>query len=508
VLYPLNASIGEKTPMTAGEKRKLYRNLQEQPSARRLAVVGLNLAVFCAPVALVLFAILFLMGHSFSDHASGLALAASPVMLPMANIKVLRQRKFDLNAEATAILTAADPKTGFTDEQRTKLDALAKDKANVEQDIVRVEAFMDTQREVPAVGAAARAGASNEAKKPYARLSDQLADVVAAARGKHPSDRLLEINAAASGGSEGVPADGGFAVQTDFSTALLDKSHETGVIASKVFRINLGANSNSIKLPAIDETSRVTGSRWGGVQVYYAAEADTVTAKKPKFRAIELSLKKLFGLSYATDELLQDFGAYEQIINRALPEEFGYQIDDDILNGTGAGKPLGINNHPALVPIAKDANQTGVTFTVGNAVRMFARMPARLIGGAEWFLNQDVLPQLPQMVIGQQPVYLPPTGLAGSTPFGMLLGRPINVIEQAETLGSQGDVIFANFGEYVMIEKGGLQQESSMHVRFLNDEMTFRWTLRLDGQPAWNAALTPAKGASTLSPFIEVAVRA
>jgi HK97 family phage major capsid protein len=493
--------------MTAGEKRKLYRNLQEQPSARRLAVVGLNLAVVCAPVALVLLAVLFLTGHSFSDHVTGVALAASPVMVPMANIKVLRQRKYDLNAEASAILTAADPKTGFTEEQRTKLDALAKEKSVVEQDIVRVEAFMDTQRVVPGAGEAARASASNEAKKPFSRLGEQLLAVVAAGRGAKPDERLLELNAAASGGSEGVPADGGFAVQTDFATTLLDKSHETGQIASKVARIPIGANSNGIKLPAIDETSRVTGSRWGGVQVYYAAEADTVTAKKPKIRMIEMALKKIFGLSYATDELLQDFAAYEAILNKALPEEFGYQIDDDILNGTGAGKPLGINNHPSLVVVAKEAGQANTTVVAANVLKMFGRMPARLLGGAEWFINQDVLQQLPQMVIGQQPVYIAPNGLTGGTPFGTLLGRPINVIEQAETLGTQGDIIFANFGEYVMIEKGGLKSDSSMHVRFLNDEMTFRWTLRLDGQPAWNAALTPAKGTNTLSPFVELAGR-
>jgi hypothetical protein len=46
-----------------------------------------------------------------------------------------------------------------------------------------------------------------------------------------------------------------------------------------------------------------------------------------------------------------------------------------------------------------------------------------------------------------------------------------------------------------------------MHVRFLNDEQTFRWTIRNDGQPIWNAPLTPFKGTNTLSPFISLDVR-
>jgi HK97 family phage major capsid protein len=489
---------------SAGEKRKFFRNMQENVSARQIGVASLNLGMLLGPIGLVLMiaVALFFNDH---QHAGVMAAAASP-FLPMANIKMLRQKDTDLRNEGNAILESSKDRA-FTAEERTRLEAIKAELKTVGEDITLVEGFMDGQRQRAAAGEAGRAGASNEAKKPFATLGDQLVAVVKAARGGKIDERLLELNAAASGGSEGVPADGGFTVQTDFSTALLDKSHETGIIARKVFRIPLGENSNSIKLPAIDETSRVTGSRWGGIQVYYAAEADTVTAKKPKFRNIEMSLKKLFGLSYATDELLQDSSAYTAILNRALPEEFGYQIDDDILNGTGAGKPLGINNHPALVVVAKEAAQAAASVVAANVLKMFARMPARLIGGAEWFLNQDVLPQLPQMVIGTQPVYMPPSGLAGATPFGTLLGRPINVIEQAETVGTQGDIIFANFGEYVMIEKGGLQSASSMHVRFLNDEMTFRWTLRLDGQPGWNAALTPAKGANTLSPFVELAVR-
>jgi hypothetical protein len=40
--------------------------------------------------------------------------------------------------------------------------------------------------------------------------------------------------------------------------------------------------------------------------VYWAAEADTVTAKKPKLRQMKLEKKKLIGLAYLTDELAED----------------------------------------------------------------------------------------------------------------------------------------------------------------------------------------------------------
>ena len=46
----------------------------------------------------------------------------------------------------------------------------------------------------------------------------------------------------------------------------------------------------------------------------YLGEADAATSKKPKFRQMELNLKKLIGLAYATDELLQDSTALEAVV--------------------------------------------------------------------------------------------------------------------------------------------------------------------------------------------------
>jgi len=33
-------------------------------------------------------------------------------------------------------------------------------------------------------------------------------------------------------------------------------------------------------------------------------------------------------------------------------------------------------------------------------------------------------------------------------------------------------------------------------------ELLFRFVVRVDGQPTWNAALTPYRGSNTVSPFI------
>ena len=145
-----------------------------------------------------------------------------------------------------------------------------------------------------------------------------------------------------------------------------------------------------------------------------------------------------------------------------------------------------------------------------NLLNMWARMWARSRLNAVWFINQDVEPQLyaVNQVIGTAgvPVYLPPGGIS-EKPYATLFGRPVIPVEYCDTLGNVGDIVLADMSQYVVADKNAMQQMSSVHVRFVNDEMTFRLTYRLDGNVTWPAALTPYKGTQTKSPFIALAAR-
>ena len=79
-------------------------------------------------------------------------------------------------------------------------------------------------------------------------------------------------------------------------------------------------------------------------------------------------------------------------------------------------------------------------------------------------------------------------------------------IEQAQTLGTLGDIILADMSQVVRIQKD-MQSAASMHVKFLTDEMTYRFIWRADAQPIWHTALTPFNGTNTLSPFVALAAR-
>lgn len=327
--------------------------------------------------------------------------------------------------------------------------------------------------------------------------------------GRNVDPRLYNV-AGPTGLNETVPADGGFLVQQDFSSALLQDVFATGVLANRCRRIQISGNANSMKINGVDETSRAS-TRSGGILGYWAGEATEKTKSKPKFREIELNLKKLVGLCYATDELLQDAAALESFIRQAFVAEFGFLLDDAIINGTGAGQPLGILNAGSLVSVTKETGQKADTVVFENVIKMWSRLFPASQSNAIWLINNNVYPQLFQMSMsvgtGGVPVYMPAGGISNA-PYGTLFGRPVIAIEQAATIGDLGDIILADMSGYILAEKGGISSDMSIHVRFEYDESVFRFVLRVDGQPVRASALTPYKGTDTLGHFVALAARA
>ena len=136
---------------------------------------------------------------------------------------------------------------------------------------------------------------------------DRVLDLASLDEAARSDGRLIDprlVQAAAAGANESVPSDGGFAVQIDFQQGILERMYSDGEILDRLERIPISPNANGVKINAVDEDSRVDGSRWGGLQAFWANEADPYTASKAKYRQIELRLNKLTGLSYVTDELV------------------------------------------------------------------------------------------------------------------------------------------------------------------------------------------------------------
>lgn len=424
----------------------------------------------------------------------------------MKKILEMKAKREDARLKAMAVLNKAEAEDRFLSEDEQKdIDKYEEEIRAWDESIGRAEKLLaiepeDRSSEKPEV----KPTPAKDNEKRFASFGEQL---MAAYRAAMPGGKVDErlSTRAASGLNETTPSDGGFLVQQDFVTELLKRTYETGILASKVKKIPISTNANGMKINAIDEDSRANGSRWGGVQTYWEGEADEITASKPKFRQMELSLKKLTGLCYATDELLQDAAALEAVIRQAFAEEFGFKIDDAILSGSGEGEPLGILNSGAIVTVAKEASQTDI-ITVENLIKMWNRLWSRSRANAVWYINQELEPYLYTLKIGDKPVYIPAGGLS-EKPYGTLFGRPVVPIEQCSAAGEVGDIILADIGQYLLIDKGGVKSASSIHVRFLYDENVFRFIYRVDGKPIWTKPLTPYKGSATVSPFVTLAKR-
>jgi HK97 family phage major capsid protein len=141
---------------------------------------------------------------------------------------------------------------------------------------------------------------------------------------------------------------------------------------------------------------------------------------------------------------------------------------------------------------------------------MVARLSPGSFGRAMWVINQDVLPALFTLTLGNYPIYLPATGAVGGiqgNPYGTLLGRPIMVSQHAETFSAAGDVQLHDFKAYRTLTKaGGIQTDTSMHLYFDADATAFRFIFRLNGKPIMTAPIASPKG-QTRSHFVTLQAR-
>lgn len=345
---------------------------------------------------------------------------------------------------------------------------------------------------------------NREEDKPWGSFTEFMRAVSQASTGRF--DARLNAQRAATGMGIGSDPDGGFMIPEQYAQGVITRAFEGGDILSRCRRIPVSGNQYHMSL--IDENSRANGSRWGGIQSYRLGEGTAVTVSKPKIRRATLDVTKKIGVAcYVSEEQLQDATATDTILTQAMSEEVTVRTEGEVWAGIGGAENLGIMNSGALVTVAKVASQAADTIVAGNATKMNATLWAGSHRTAAWFINQMGLDQLPLMTIGDQPVYLPPTGVVGSSPFGTLLGKPVYVTEHAAVLGDVGDIVLADFSQYAIGEKAMNQIARSMHVKFLEGEEVFRLIYRVDGLPLWNAPLTLKDGTTQVSPFVTLAAR-
>lgn len=292
------------------------------------------------------------------------------------------------------------------------------------------------------------------------------------------------------------------------------KSMLSGILSTTFDGDPVGPLTTKIPMatPTVGVLARVdknhTSSVSGGLRVYRTNETQSVSSSRMEHEEVELKASALMGVAYATEQLLaRSLVSFLAVLSAGFADEFVAKLMTERLEGTGVGQYEGVLNTPCIVPVAKETGQAADTIMYANVIKMRAR--AWRYGNCIWLANHDCLPQLMQLSLqvgtGGAPVWQPS---ASPDHPDMLLGRPIYFNEWLPTVGDTGDLLLANWSQYLEGTLTPMQSDESMHVRFLEHERTFKFWTENAGRCWWRSALTPRKSASTLSPFVKLDARA
>lgn len=435
-------------------------------------------------------------------------------------LQALLQRKAAAVEQMKTIRAAAGDEL-FTAEQTQQFDAARAQAQELDAAIAQERAAIEIERTSSAValpdGAQLEVGVDRrelDARRGFATFGHFLAAVRGAAIRPQAVDERLAIGAAATTyANESVGADGGFLVPPQYASEIMTVIESNDPLLARCRQIPVAGNA--FVMPSSEESAHGTN----GVQAYWDSEAATINQTKPVFKNVEIKLNRLTALVPVTEEALEDAAALGAWVNQLAGEKMSFKVTDAIVNGTGSGQPLGIMAAPCLVTVAKETSQAANTVLAENVLKMYSRMPVASRARAVWLVHTDVEPKLPGMVVpvknvagtenvggGGGPIYMPPGGLSGSQ-YGTLLGRPIVPCEASPALSAAGDIVLADFSQYLAITKGAVKADQSMHFFFDQNVRAFRFVMRVGGQPWLSAPIARKAGSSTLSHFVALGAR-
>lgn len=296
-----------------------------------------------------------------------------------------------------------------------------------------------------------------------------------------------------TGGNEGSGSSGGFLVPSQFASIFMDKTFENSIILPGCFAYEM--KSKTLTVPGFDSSDHSDGGIFGGVKAFWKGEGDNNDIQVPRCRQMTLEAKTLILMTAATQQLTEDAPGFEPTIEAGFARAAAFEVDYSLMNGTGAGQPLGFLNHASVVTAAKSASQTADTLTYGNVVAMLSRLHPACLESAIWIAHTSCLPQLLSMTL--------PNGLINAFTYEggiyRLLGKQVYFSEKSQPLGDRGDITLIDRSQYIVGIRKEITMDTSDHIYFNTLEKAYRTVMRLDGQPAWNAPVTQRNGGDTLS---------
>ena len=419
----------------------------------------------------------------------------------------------ELRASKAQLLTQAEGLVA--DGKITEASAISDQMEKINAQIAGLEKLAKASREAAEPvydGALYSSSAKDSGKsedKPFASVGEQLRAIYNFRKNHVEDKRLQRVNNAVLGANEGSGADGGFALQTDFAGMIMESAVQQSPLLNRLDRYTCSSSANAMRWVSADETD-VSKSVFGGVQMYWASEGAAVAASKPQFREMKMDLEKMMGFLYCTDEMLEDVAFMTSFASPSFALAGDRLLTEGVICGDGVGKPLGLTHSKALITVAKEQSQAAGTFLGANAIKMQARAMPQNRDRLVWLMHPDVEEQLPTLAIqsGEAAKFLwNPEGGLGNFDTQRVLNKPVLFEDSCSALGTAGDILLVDPFMYILLTKGTVKQDWSIHVEFLTDQNCFRVVYRCNGAPKVSKPLTIKNSTKTRSPFVALADR-
>lgn len=303
--------------------------------------------------------------------------------------------------------------------------------------------------------------------------------------------------------AEDTGASGGYGVPVEFGEVLLEKAKDFNALRRAGVPTTVMAG-RSKEYPTLDIETAPSAGRTayaGGVIGYWTEEAAAITESEPRFTMIELILHKLAAYSLASSEIRDDFlESLDGIMARSFAKAIGAAEEYAFFRGDGVGKPKGILESTALI----SATRSGASLVaLADLSQMISDFTPDSYNSGVWFCSPTVLDQIIQLVTN------PLTWMDNMRDAWMqssLLGYPLYVVGALPALNTAGDILLADPNYYLVGDhQSGLNIAFSEHFKFQNDQVAWRITTRVDGQPLIDSSITMEDAATTVSPFVVLA---
>jgi HK97 family phage major capsid protein len=401
------------------------------------------------------------------------------------DLKKDRAKKLD---EARAIHAKAEAENRELNENEQKqFDGLMVEVNAFGTRIIRQEMLMNQEAGIknPITGDPTQLATNRDGKPEYKNLGEMLCEI--RYNRSNAESRLLAMGA---GGT------GGFLIPDQFKPDLLSLKPEEAIVRPRATVIPAGEPPDAlITMPAL---SQGTAGVYAGVTVTWIGEGDTKPETTPVLEEVTLEPSEVAAHVIVTDKLLRNAAAASGIITKLLRDAVIGAEDYAFLRGNGTGKPQGVISATGTATVTRN---TGATFLFADVANMLTKLQPDSLGNAVWVLNQSVMPKLIQMVdVGNHTVWFAGDITKGIPPS--LVGIPVHFTGRTPVLGTQGDVLLADFRYYLIKDGSGPFVDASPHVYFTTNKTVIKIFWNVDGDCWVKAPLTLEDATTTVSPYV------